>query len=272
MKRRDAQRLCELCGRTLRVIVRIDKKRTRNNPGDQTTRYADGAGRTRLIRLKMRQLVWLDLCSGLGGASQPALDRGWKVIRVDIDPRFKPDIVADVRALPFKPFLVDVLWASPPCQEFSKHGLRCFYPNPPEPDLSMVLGVKAEIARLRPQYWCVENVWASRTWLSRIFGQVRAKPPGHALWSNLGFLLPPIKAHKSSSVQLNARRIGAIPAKQGDFRKDFRGQRERHATGIRSFVENRKDAPAEAARIPYEIGAAICRAVEQRTQDASLSQ
>ncbi|HLW72145.1 MAG TPA: hypothetical protein VKS22_16165 [Candidatus Binataceae bacterium] len=39
------------------------------------------------------QLTWLDLCSGLGGASQPAKDRGWKVIRVDIDPRFKPDIV-----------------------------------------------------------------------------------------------------------------------------------------------------------------------------------
>jgi hypothetical protein len=63
----------------------------------------------------MRPLVWLDLCSGLGGASQPALDRGWRVIRVDIDPRFKPDIVADVRALPLKPFHVDVLWASPPC-------------------------------------------------------------------------------------------------------------------------------------------------------------
>lgn len=31
-----------------------------------------------------RHLVWLDLCSGLGGASAPALDRGWQVTRVDI--------------------------------------------------------------------------------------------------------------------------------------------------------------------------------------------
>src|SRR5208282_5306335 len=127
------------------------------------------------------RLVFLDLCSGLGGASQPALDRGWRVIRVDIDPRFKPTIVADVRALPLKPFHVDVLWASPPCQEFSKFGLRCFFPNPPAPDLSLVQGIWEFIDFLRPRYWVVENVWASRPWLTKIFGPVRAKPPGHAL-------------------------------------------------------------------------------------------
>src|SRR5271167_1106320 len=118
----------------------------------------------------MRQLVWLDLCSGLGGASQPALDRGWKVIRVDIDPRFKPDIVADVRALPLRPFHVDVLWASPPCQEFSKQNLRCFYPEPPEPELSIVaLVVCPAIERFKPGCWVVENVLAARPWLSRYF-------------------------------------------------------------------------------------------------------
>jgi hypothetical protein len=42
----------------------------------------------------MSQLIYLDLCVGFGGASQPALGCGWEVIRVDIDPRFKPDIVA----------------------------------------------------------------------------------------------------------------------------------------------------------------------------------
>lgn len=47
--------------------------------------------------------VMLDLFSGLGGASQVMVERGWKVIRVDIESRFKPDIVADVRALPLWP-------------------------------------------------------------------------------------------------------------------------------------------------------------------------
>ena len=191
----------------------------------------------------MRKLVWLDLCSGLGGASQPALDRGWKVIRVDIDPRFKPDIVADVRALPLKPFHVDVLWASPPCQEFSKFGLRCFYPNPPAPDLSIARAVAFLIAGMEPDYWVIENVWASRPWLSQIFGQVRALPPGHALWSNLGFLLPPLQPHKGG------RRAFAHLKKNGAH--------------TRSFIPNMRHAPAEAARIPYEIGEAICAAVER---------
>lgn len=203
-------------------------------------------------------LTWLDLCSGLGGASQPALDRGWKVIRVNIDPRFKPDIVADVRALPLKPFHVDVLWASPPCQEFSKWGLRCFYPNPTPPDLSIARGIQDFIETIKPWQWIVENVWASRPYLSHIFGPVAAKPPGHALWSNRAMLLPNIWPHKSSSVKLKARGIGVIPGKQGDFRKTYRGFGERHATGLR----NQGDDSAQAAKIPYEIGEAICRAVE----------
>lgn len=33
---------------------------------------------------QMKPLVWLDLCCGLKGASQPAIDRGWTVITVDI--------------------------------------------------------------------------------------------------------------------------------------------------------------------------------------------
>jgi hypothetical protein len=207
----------------------------------------------------MRQLVWLDLCSGLGGASQPALDRGWKVIRVDIDPRFKPDIVADVRALPLTrvnsmlaqaPQYPDVLWASPPCTEFSKHGLKCFFPNPPEPDLSIVLGVKAAIANLNPLVWMVENVWPSRPWLTRVFGPVTNRVPGHVLWSNWQILLPNLKPHKGTTAD------------------------GRHVVGNRDALKKQRPViahgparygwRADAALIPYEIGEAICRAVEQR--------
>jgi hypothetical protein len=48
---------------------------------------------------------------GTGRRIEPALDHGWEIIRVDINPHFKPDLVADVRALPQMPFHVDVLWA-----------------------------------------------------------------------------------------------------------------------------------------------------------------
>jgi hypothetical protein len=204
----------------------------------------------------VRPLVWLDLCSGLGGASQPALDRGWKVVRVDIDPRFRPEIVADVRTLEADAQLdrlfraagavIDVLWASPPCDEFSKWGLRCFNPNPPKPDLSIALAVHRIIDILHPRFWAVENVWAARPFLNPIFGPVRARPPGHAIWSDLGFLLPPLKAHKGSA---QGKRWGTFGTKSGG---DGKGKR-RNA--------------AESAVIPYEIGEAICAAVERRVSE-----
>jgi hypothetical protein len=238
--------------------------------GDRASAFHAGLGEFRVYRrrgavLQVQQkkpLVWLDLCSGLGGASQPALDRGWKVIRVDIDPRFKPDIVADVRYLPLKPFHVDVLWASPPCTEFSKFGLRCFYPNPPEPDLSICNGVRTEILRLKPRFWIVENVWSSRPWLRSLFGPVRAKPPGHALWSNLLLMLPNIDPHKGPYHGKRWQKSNHHSAEKLDAYYRSRGL-SRIGTG-----HNGMDAAANS-QIPYEIGEAICAAVERRVSEES---
>jgi hypothetical protein len=206
-------------------------------------------------------LTWLDLCSGLGGASQPALDRGWRVVRVDIDRRFKPDIVADVRSLPLKPFQVDVLWASPPCQEFSKWGLRCFYPNPPEPDLSIAHGVREVIFRIRPVCWIVENVWASRPWLTKLFGQVRARPPGHVLWSNQLLMLPSLPAHKGNFQYSHASGKRWGPIAHTHKSGEWMNKRGRSGYAAHNGIE-----ASVAALIPYEIGEAICIAVERRQE------
>jgi hypothetical protein len=176
-------------------------------------------------------LTWLDLCSGLGGASQPALDRGWRVIRVDIDRRFKPDIVADVRNLPLKPFHVDVLWASPPCTEFTKSVLpktwASTWKNPPKPDPELTAACLAAIHAIKPRWWVIENVMGARRYLSPILGPVRAMVTGHVFWGVLPCLLPQTKSHKW--------RLPPTP-----------------------------DRTALRAKIPTEIGEAICRAVEQR--------
>ncbi len=197
----------------------------------------------------VRQLVWWDLCSGLGGASQPALDRGWKVWRVDIDAKFKPDVVADVReSLPLKAPGPDVLWASPDCRDFSKWGLRCFFPEPPMPDLSLALGVKSAIEYFTPAVWCVENVLSARPFLNPIFGPPRIVTTGHVLWTNLGFLLPNIRPHK-----------GAIRTGLMYRHEAWKGWGAMNRSG--AFAEI---AAAQAAVIPYEIGDSICRAVERR--------
>lgn len=174
-------------------------------------------------------MLWLDLCSGLGGASRPALDRGWRVIRVDIDPRFKPDIVADVRSLPLKPFDIDVLWASPVCTAFTKWGLPDSWQRTPKvkPSTELADACLAAVHYLRPRWWIIENVMASRPFLSPLLGPVRVIMPGHVLWGRLPCLLPPTRAHKW--------KLSPSP-----------------------------ERAALRAQIPYEIGEAICIAVERR--------
>lgn len=207
-------------------------------------------------------LVWVDICSGLGGASQPAKDRGWTVYRVDIDSRFKPDVVADARSLPLRRFHVDVLWASTPCTEYSKHGLRCFYKEPPLPDISLEVGVLRAIEWLKPDMWVVENVRAARPWLTKLFGPVRAQPLGHALWSNQLLMLPFTPPHKGSfnHSQASGQRWGpASHNRKYDSTEWYRKRgKSRVGTG-----HNGMEASL-AAQIPYEIGEAICIAVERR--------
>lgn len=68
----------------------------------------------------------LDLFAGKGGWSQAFRDRGHDVTRVELEPRYQPDICADILTLTaesfqrFEPF--DLILASPPCEKFSIAG------------------------------------------------------------------------------------------------------------------------------------------------------
>jgi len=118
--------------------------------------------------------LMIDLFSGLGGASQAMVDRGWEVIRVDNNPEFSPDIVADVRKWSWtgrQPLLV---WASPPCTEFS----RTFLPfrnvkQTKPPNLDCIFAVRRIITQTKPTYWVVENVKGAVKWLRPVLGQPR---------------------------------------------------------------------------------------------------
>lgn len=175
----------------------------------------------------------LDLCSGMGGASRAMVERGWRVVQVDIDYRTRPDIVADVRALPLAARSWDLIWASPPCGDFSRFGmgLPAIVARRRTPDLSIALHVRRLLDELRPRWWIAENVWASRPWLIPIFGPVQVGVPGHVFFGRLPGLFPKTLPHKHRSG--NSR----MPAWR------------------RSLYR---------ARIPYEISIAIALAIENR--------
>ena len=125
----------------------------------------------------------LDLFSGLGGASASFRAAGWEIVTVDIDPRFKPNIVADLLTWqPNKTDLgfFDLIWASPPCTYFSRYIQRGVFKNEPVPSLDLVESSRRIIKLFQPTYWVIENVRGSVPFIGPGF---RSYGPFY-LWGN----------------------------------------------------------------------------------------
>jgi hypothetical protein len=140
----------------------------------------------------------LDLCSGLGGASEAFfLDREWDVIRIENNPlldRVPATIIGDIfdttdrwerSGCP----RVDLIWSSPPCRDFSQaYGA----PGPTalrnrvefKPDLSLVIESKRIIDMIEPRHWVIENVIGAIPHLKPILGTPRMIVGPFVLWGN----------------------------------------------------------------------------------------
>ena len=103
-------------------------------------------------------MIALDLFSGTGAATA-AFRRaaGWSVFALDLDQARRPDVVADVRRLPFAGG-IDFLWASPPCTEFSDANPENRTAIAGRPSLECVAATLAAVRDLRPRFWILENV------------------------------------------------------------------------------------------------------------------
>lgn len=84
----------------------------------------------------------LDLFAGQLGWAKAFLARGWDAVAVDWTtpqiemPKRCEFYAANILNLDMKwvrMHKIDFICASSPCEEFSKWGLRCFYPDPPYP-------------------------------------------------------------------------------------------------------------------------------------------
>jgi len=106
----------------------------------------------------------IDICSGLGGASQAFVDAGEEVVRIDIERDLRPTIVADAAHLPIKTGLEpELAIICPPCQCFSVANIyRHWDKGKPKSTaaqkaIALVKASLKEIQRIKPRYWIMEN-------------------------------------------------------------------------------------------------------------------
>jgi site-specific DNA-cytosine methylase len=197
--------------------------------------------------------VCLDLCSGLGGFSQAFVDAGWKVVRIDNNPKFREVPFTEIYDIcdleTFFGSLMDrypnptVILASPPCERFSIAN-RMFPKVGIRKALEIVGSVFEIIATLRPKYWIVENPKGRLRWFlgtpnSSIhlsdYGSKYLKPTD--LWHNLTFKL--IEAERPYEPSWSSTK------------NNMKG-----STGLLRLHD-----PAKRALIPYGLSKAVLEAV-----------
>lgn len=128
----------------------------------------------------------LDLCCGRKGASRAFEESGWEVTTVDIESKFNPSIVADVNNLHLEhPGYYTVIWASPPCPEYSIMGMPLsWHPDRTDPDMRTFLNCYRIIRYLKPQYWIIENVRGAIPYFSLVLGAPTKIVNSRILWGD----------------------------------------------------------------------------------------
>lgn len=174
-------------------------------------------------------MLMLDICSGLGGASQAMKKRGWDVLTLDNDPAFDPDIIADVRTWCYTGARPDLIWCSPPCVEFSRESMP-WSKTGDEPDMSIVLACHRLIAEIQPRYWVIENVRGAVRWFRPYLGSAHIIIGPFFLWGHFPDL---------SHVYLQ---------------------------GFRKKESYSSLASAERARIPFRVSNLLAVAIEAQAQ------
>ena len=155
----------------------------------------------------------IDLCCGLGGASEAARQRGWRVQTLDITTYVKPQIVGDLRSLPLRRGLApDLLWISPCCKQYTRARL----PWGPRivPDNDLMRAAVMAVEWLKPRLWVIENVPGSVRWVQDFMGAPTQRTWAHVFWSNFATLLPQVRPHKrriSSNCKFTHYRRSLIP-------------------------------------------------------------
>jgi C-5 cytosine-specific DNA methylase len=196
----------------------------------------------------------LDLFCGRWGWSKAFAARGWECVGIDlIEPPetpigcrfFMADILNLASVWEERPF--DFICASPPCEQFSVHGMKHFHPNPPYPTLGIKLFEHTRrICEESGVPHVIENVKSAQ----KFIGQAKARCGSFYLWGNG---VPPI--------MMQGIRKGST-----QMRRD--GRYKRHGGVDELMYMEKKERARSLATIPPELANCVAhyaeRIIEQR--------
>jgi hypothetical protein len=113
-----------------------------------------GALRKKMKKPGILPKTIISLCDGGGSWSQPYVDAGYNVQRVDLTQGY------DVRRYKMPKGKVHGVLAAPPCTEFALSGARWWFEKGHEPlmeGLSVVDACLRLVLMCEPEWWCLEN-------------------------------------------------------------------------------------------------------------------
>ena len=100
----------------------------------------------------------LELLSGTGSVGDVAKDRGWEVVSLDMDPKTSADIkcnILDFVKNTWEPGQFDMIWASPPCTEYSE--AKTVGTRKIEESNKVVQRTLDVLRWFEPDYFCIDN-------------------------------------------------------------------------------------------------------------------
>lgn len=164
--------------------------------------------------------VMIDLCCGLGGASQAFWESpDWLVLRIDNNedllPHVRGMILADIMDFENIKSIIDalmpeeveelVIWASPPCLEFSlgysgPRNVAYMAGEEFEPSMDLVFACLDIVNHYQPKVWWLENVRGATTYFTPELGKYRQRLGQFFLWGNF-----PLIAVRDSEILLHTK-------------------------------------------------------------------
>jgi len=112
----------------------------------------------------------LDLCSGSGSVSNIFRDEGFYCD--SCDPFFQTSFKMKVQDLEYQDLdYYDMIWASPPCDQFALWGMPFHQDKRVIPDLSILMSCLKIISKVNPKFWIIENVKGSQKFINPLLGK-----------------------------------------------------------------------------------------------------